>query len=93
MNFNTPISTLWNSDKNVQSILDNSDSFEGRPFNKFNYPENILDKITTFHCDIIQPIHKLTQKDYDYVEEYDCACETSFVQLSLIKNNAQKQNN
>ncbi len=69
MNLNTPISTLWNSDKNIQSISDNSDSFEGRPFNKFNYPENILNKITTFHCDVIQPIHELTQEDYDYVEE------------------------
>ncbi len=69
MNINTPISTLWNSDENIDIILKSSDSFEGRPFNNFIYPKGIVSKITTFHCDIIQPIHNLTLEDYKYVKK------------------------
>tara|TARA_Y100000385_G_C13031786_1_gene611087 strand:- start:189 stop:989 length:801 start_codon:yes stop_codon:yes gene_type:complete len=69
ININTPISTLWDSDKNRKIIFNNSNSFEGRPFNNFIYPEGVIDKITTFHCDIIQPIHNLSSEDYKYVKK------------------------
>lgn len=69
ININTPISTLWESDKNKDLIIKNSNSFEGRPFNNFIYPKNVLNKISTFHCDSIQPIHKLSQEDFNYVKK------------------------
>ena len=69
MNFSTPISTLWDLDKNANLIMEYSDSFEGRPFNNFKYPTHINDKTLLFHCDVIQPIHKLNTSHFDYIKK------------------------
>ena len=64
----TPISTLWDTKSNVNLIKLNSDFFEDRPFNNFNHPPSISSKVKAFHCDTIQPIHKLNIKDFDYIK-------------------------
>ena len=68
MNILTPISTLWESDENIESIKKHSDYFEGRPPNGFKNYTEVNDKVLAFHCDVIQPIHELTQKDFDYIQ-------------------------
>ena len=60
MNILTPISTLWESDENIESIKKHSDYFEGRPPNGFKNYTEVNDKVLAFHCDVIQPIHELT---------------------------------
>tara|TARA_R110001592_G_scaffold195720_6_gene443406 strand:+ start:554 stop:1369 length:816 start_codon:yes stop_codon:yes gene_type:complete len=69
MNISTPISTLWNSKDNVELIKKYSDSFEDRPFNNFNQYKEVFNKVLTFHCDTIQPIHKLKSKDFDFIKQ------------------------
>ena len=67
MNISTPISTLWDSKNNIELIEKYSNSFEGRPktlglYSSFN------SQVETFHCDNIQPIHKLNNKDFEYIK-------------------------
>ena len=69
MNISTPISTLWNSKENIELIKKYSNSFEGRPSNNFYQYTEVFDKVLTFHCDIIQPIHKLEQSDFEYIKQ------------------------
>ena len=69
MNISTPISTLWNSKENIELIKKYSNSFEGRPSNNFYQYTEVFDKDLTFHCDIIQPIHKLEQSDFEYIKQ------------------------
>lgn len=68
MNISTPISTLWKAKRSVELIKHYSDSFEGRPFNNLDDYKEVKDKVLTFHCDTIQPIHKLESKDFKYIQ-------------------------
>ena len=69
MNISTPISTLFHISENAELIDKYSDSFEGRPFNNFDHSKNITEKVLTFHCDNIQPIHKLKDEHFDYINK------------------------
>ena len=68
MDISTPISILWNSKENIELIKQHSNSFEGRPFNNFNKYKEVNNKVLTFHCDTIQPIHELKPKDFKYIQ-------------------------
>jgi uncharacterized protein (UPF0276 family) len=67
MNISTPISTLWNSKSNIELIKKYSNSFEGRPKTLELHPNFNL-QVKTFHCDNIQPIHKLNDEDFKYIK-------------------------
>ena len=67
MNISTPISTLWHSKRNRDLIKIYSDSFEGRPQNLKSHFKEL--NVSTFHCDNIQPIHEMEQKDFEYIKQ------------------------
>ena len=70
MNISTPISTLFNtSESNAELIKEHSNSLEGRPDSFIPYLN-----VETFHCDNIQPIHPLDNKDFDFIKKIINKC-------------------
>ena len=66
INISTPVSTFFDDDKNAELIMKYSDSLEGRPF---NVDKNFKMNQETFHCDVVQPIHKMKQSEFDLIEK------------------------
>jgi len=64
INISTPVSTFFNDNKNAELIMKHSDSLEGRPF---NVDKNFRMNQETFHCDVVQPIHKMKQSEFDFI--------------------------
>jgi uncharacterized protein (UPF0276 family) len=66
INISTPVSTFFNDYKFAEMIMKHSDSLEGRPF---NVDKNFRMRQETFHCDVVQPIHKMKRSEFDFIEK------------------------
>ena len=66
INISTPVSTFFNDKEHAELIMKYSDSLEGRPF---NVDKNFTMNQETFHCDVVQPIHKMKQNEFDLIDK------------------------
>ena len=66
INISTPVSTFFDNKEYAELIMKYSDSLEGRPF---NVDKNFKMNQETFHCDVVQPIHKMKQSEFDLIEK------------------------
>ena len=67
INISTPVSTFFNDYKFAEMIMKHSDSLEGR---SFNVDKNFRMRQETFHCDVVQPIHKMKRSEFDFIEKH-----------------------
>ena len=66
INISTPVSTFFDDKEHAELIMKHSDSLEGRPF---NVDKNFKMNQETFHCDVVQPIHKMKQNEFDLIDK------------------------